>query len=114
MDDRKSERPIVPMSPGDQTRRDPEEGRGRRGMEPVEGKMARALDLGSVSTRLYRIAELARRAPDMVIVTLAHHIDLAWMYEVNTVLSIVAERNESRHQDRVVEIVAGRCGGHDG
>lgn len=50
-------------------------------MEPVEGKMARALDLGSVSTRLHRIAELARRAPEMVIVTLAHHIDLAWLYE---------------------------------
>jgi group II intron reverse transcriptase/maturase len=50
-------------------------------MEPVEGKMARALDLGSVSTRLHRIAELARRAPEMVIVTLAHHIDLAWVYE---------------------------------
>ncbi len=50
-------------------------------MEPMEGKMARALDLGSVSTRLHRIAELARRAPEMVIVTLAHHIDLAWLYE---------------------------------
>jgi RNA-directed DNA polymerase len=50
-------------------------------MEPVEGKMARTLDLGSVSTRLHRIAELARRAPEMVIVTLAHHIDLAWLYE---------------------------------
>ncbi len=58
-DCRKSERPIVPMSPGNQTRRDPEEGRGRQGMEPVEGKMARALDLGSVLTRLHRIAELA-------------------------------------------------------
>jgi RNA-directed DNA polymerase len=81
MDGRKSERPIVPMRPGNQTLRDPEEGRGRQGMEPMEGKMARALDLGSISTRLYRIAELARRAPDMVIVTLAHHIDLAWMYE---------------------------------
>jgi len=43
--------------------------------------MARTLDLGSVSTRLHRIAELARKAPDMVIVTLGHHIDLAWMYE---------------------------------
>ena len=43
--------------------------------------MARTSDLGSVSTRLHRIAELARRAPEMVIVTLAHHIDLAWMYE---------------------------------
>lgn len=50
-------------------------------MEPVEGKMARASDLGSVSTRLHRIAELARQAPEMVIVTLAHNIDLAWMYE---------------------------------
>jgi hypothetical protein len=59
MDGRKSERPIVPMSPGNQTRRDPEEGRGRRGMEPMEGKMARALNLGSVLTRLHRIAELA-------------------------------------------------------
>jgi hypothetical protein len=59
MDGRKSERSIVPMSPGNQTRRDPEEGRGRQGMEPVEGKMARALDLGTVSTTLHRIAELA-------------------------------------------------------
>lgn len=36
---------------------------------------------GSVSTRLYRIAEVARRAPEMVITTLAHHIDIAWMGE---------------------------------
>ncbi|MEX1309432.1 MAG: group II intron reverse transcriptase/maturase [Candidatus Sulfomarinibacteraceae bacterium] len=50
-------------------------------MELMEGKMARTLDLGSVSTRLHRIAELARKAPTMVIVTLAHHIDMAWMYE---------------------------------
>jgi hypothetical protein len=64
MDGRKSERPIVPMRPGNQTLRDPGEGRGRQGMEPMEGKMARALGLGSISTRLYRIAELARRAPD--------------------------------------------------
>lgn len=81
MDSRKSERPIVPMRPGNRAQRDLGEGRGRRGMEPMEGKMARALDLGSISTRLYRIAELAKRAPDMEIVTLAYHIDLAWMYE---------------------------------
>ncbi len=36
---------------------------------------------GSVSTRLVRIAEVARRSPEMVITTLAHHIDLAWMRE---------------------------------
>ena len=62
MDGRKSERPIVPMSPGNRTLRDPEEGRGRRGMEPMEGKMERALDLGSVLTRLRRIAELVQPA----------------------------------------------------
>ena len=43
------------------------EGRGRRVMEPLEGKMARTSDLGSVSTKLQRIAELARKAPEMVI-----------------------------------------------
>lgn len=34
-----------------------------------------------VSTKLQRIAELARNAPDMVFTTLAHHMDLAWMRE---------------------------------
>lgn len=34
-----------------------------------------------VSTRLQRIAELARRAPDMVITTLAHHIDVDFLLE---------------------------------
>jgi len=36
---------------------------------------------GSVSTRLCRIAEVARKTPAMVITTLAHHIDTVWMYE---------------------------------
>ncbi len=34
-----------------------------------------------VSTRLERIAKLAREAPDMAFTTLAHHIDIAWLYE---------------------------------
>lgn len=34
-----------------------------------------------VSTRLQRIAELARKAPSMVLTTLAHHIDLELMQE---------------------------------
>ena len=38
---------------------DPEEGRGRRGMEPVEGKMERASNLGTIQTGLDRIAGLA-------------------------------------------------------
>ena len=43
--------------------------------------MSERFSSGSVSTRLCRIAELARKSPRMVITTLAHHIDLAWMYE---------------------------------
>ena len=43
--------------------------------------MSERYSSGSVSTRLCRIAELAKRSPGMVITTLAHHIDLAWMYE---------------------------------
>ena len=62
MDCRKSERFIVPMRTGNRIHRDPEEGRGRQGMEPLEGKMVRALDLGIISTKLRRIAELARPA----------------------------------------------------
>jgi hypothetical protein len=34
-----------------------------------------------VSTRLERIAKLAREAPDMALKTLAHHIDVAWLHE---------------------------------
>ncbi len=59
MDFRKSERLIVPTSPGNRTERDPEEGRGRRGMEPMEGKMEGASNLGTIQTRLHRIAGLA-------------------------------------------------------
>ena len=35
----------------------------------------------SVSTKLLRIAELARKAPEMGLTTLAHHIDVDWMRE---------------------------------
>ena len=35
----------------------------------------------SVSTKLQRIAELARRAPQMVFTTLAHHIDVEFLRE---------------------------------
>lgn len=43
--------------------------------------MAERLSSGSISTRLAQIAELARRMPETALTTLAHHIDLAWMYE---------------------------------
>ncbi len=34
-----------------------------------------------ISTKLQRIANLARRAPDMVMRTLAHHIDVNFLRE---------------------------------
>lgn len=43
--------------------------------------MAGALDLDNISTKCQRIAELARREPKVVVNTLAHHVDLAWLRE---------------------------------
>jgi len=43
--------------------------------------MTRALDRETISTRQGKLAELARKAPDMALRTLAHHIDLVWMHE---------------------------------
>ena len=35
----------------------------------------------TVSTKLERIAQLAKNAPEMVFTTLAHHIDVDWLRE---------------------------------
>src|SRR5512137_1865411 len=61
--------------------RDPVEGEESRATEPLEGKMQGTSSPESVSTRLQRIAELARKAPEMVFTTLAHHIDLELLHE---------------------------------
>ena len=50
-------------------------------MEPNEGTMSGRPSSGSVSTKLDRIARLAKQAPTMQITSLAHHIDLEWMRE---------------------------------
>jgi RNA-directed DNA polymerase len=47
----------------------------------LEGKMEGTSSPETVSTKLQRIAVLAKRAPEMVITTLAHHIDVDWMRE---------------------------------
>ncbi len=56
------------------------ERRGGQDTEPLGGKMARTQSLGTVSTKQQRIAKLAREAPEMAFTTLAHHIDLDWLY----------------------------------
>jgi len=43
--------------------------------------MASASELDPVSTRCQRIAELAKEAPQRGLTSLAHHIDLRWLYE---------------------------------
>ncbi len=43
--------------------------------------MSRTWGLGSISTRLGQVADLARRRPEIAITTLAHHIDVAWLGE---------------------------------
>lgn len=49
-------------------------------MEPQEGKMeGTPSPEEEVSTRLQRVAELAREAPQRVLTTLAHHIDIWWL-----------------------------------
>ncbi|WP_462321923.1 group II intron reverse transcriptase/maturase [Halochromatium sp.] len=43
--------------------------------------MSRTLDRETISTKQQKIANLARKAPSMVLTTLAHHIDLMWLEE---------------------------------
>src|SRR5207244_13537898 len=53
----------------------------RRSKEPFGGKMVETPDSKIVSTKTERIAKLAKQAPDMVIKTLAHHMDATWLRE---------------------------------
>lgn len=49
--------------------------------EPLEGKITGTPISDTVSTRLQRIAELAREAPERAFLSLAHHIDLEFLKE---------------------------------
>jgi hypothetical protein len=61
--------------------KDPVEGRRHRNTGKFEGKMAETSSSATVSTRLERIAQLAREMPQATLTTLAHHIDLDWLRE---------------------------------
>jgi RNA-directed DNA polymerase len=76
---RKSERATVAAKWGNRPCRDPAEREARQRRELLEGKMAETSGSTTVSTKLQRIAELAKREPSMSITTLAHHVDLNWM-----------------------------------
>lgn len=57
------------------------EGRGCRSKGIGQGKTEETLRSEIVSTRLAKVAELARKNPGMVITTLAHHIDKEFLEE---------------------------------
>ena len=57
------------------------EGRGCRIEDLSEGKMVERSSSEAVSTRLRRIAELARQMPDKALTNLSHHIDVDWLRE---------------------------------
>jgi hypothetical protein len=55
--------------------------RGRRNIEPQEGKMTGSLSSGLVSTKQARIAKIAKQMPGTAIRSLSHNMDLEWMRE---------------------------------
>src|ERR1700734_2449980 len=77
----KSERRSRSEEAGEPTRGTPWSKGRRRITEPLERKMTETPSSSTVSTRLERIAKLAREAPDVALTTLAHHIDVAWLQE---------------------------------
>src|SRR3954465_13982002 len=50
-------------------------------MRPLEGTMPGTPSPDPISTRRQRIAELARQSPQAAFTTLAHHIDIDWLFE---------------------------------
>ena len=50
-------------------------------MRPLEGQMPGTPSPDPISTRRQRIAELARQSPQAAFTTLAHHIDIDWLFE---------------------------------
>jgi RNA-directed DNA polymerase len=61
--------------------RNPAEGKEHRNTGTFEGKMAETSGSTTVSTKLERIAKLARAMPQVALTTLAHHIDIEWLRE---------------------------------
>src|SRR6266699_1369935 len=66
---------------GEHAPADPVEGRECRVREPEEGKMTGTPSPDTISTRLHRIAMLAREMPGVALRTLAQHIDMECLRE---------------------------------
>ncbi len=80
-DDGKSERSSSTDEAGEPTRGTPWREDERRAAEPREGTTPGHMGPENVSTKLARVAKLARRLPEGVLTTLAHHIDVELLRE---------------------------------
>jgi hypothetical protein len=80
-EDEKSERCIGAMKWGNPPRGPCGAKSSARSLDPSEGKMTETQSSSTVSTRLERIAKLARERPKEALTTLAHHIDVEWLRE---------------------------------
>jgi RNA-directed DNA polymerase len=79
----KSESLVVPMKPANEGPKELAEGRGGQGVETKEGKMAETLNSGNISTRVRRIAEMARTRRGESLRSIHHAIDLEWLKEAH-------------------------------
>ena len=66
---------------GEPTQRDPAEQRAAPGIGTERRNDGRDMSSPTISTKLERIAKLAREKPDVPLTTLAHHIDVDWLRE---------------------------------
>src|SRR5207249_2613429 len=69
------------VEPGELASRGPWGGKGTPGDELLEGNMAGTPNPDPVYTKQQRIAELAKQMPQTGLTSLAHHIDVRWLYE---------------------------------
>lgn len=72
---------MVPRKPGNQPNGTRWRDGASRNTELLEGKMTGTPSPLDISTKLQRIAELARREPKVALTTLAHHIDIEFLRE---------------------------------
>ena len=73
--------PYRSVEAGEPTRGTPSSKERHRVTEPLEGKIMEPQTSKNISTKLERIAKLAREAPNMAFRSLAHHIDVEWLRE---------------------------------
>jgi len=82
MDGEESERRNRSDDAGEPSRGTPLSNERRRESEPSEGKMEETrAPAVIVSTKLERIAKLAKDKPGVALTTLAHYIDMEWLRE---------------------------------